>query len=156
ARRRLLAIAEAHPAVRTEGAGALPHSSRPRNLLVAVTLCGAGRGHITELAAGRDVYASPRLSPGGRCLAFLTLDLPDMPWDGAALNVAAVGADGALVAPRRIAGGAGSAAFQPEWSGEDLYYVADISGFGALYRWRDGRSVRIAGAQGRDLMRPQW
>jgi dipeptidyl aminopeptidase/acylaminoacyl peptidase len=154
-RGRLIAIAETHPAVRS-GQGALPHSSRPRNALVAVTLCGARRGHITELAAGRDFYASPRLSATGRCLAFLAWDLPDMPWDGAALSVAAVGADGALAAPRRIAGGAGGAAFQPEWSGEDLYYVADHSGFGALYRWRDGRSVRIAGARGRDLMRPQW
>jgi dipeptidyl aminopeptidase/acylaminoacyl peptidase len=153
---RLIAVAETHPAVGAAGRSALPHSSRPHNALVAVTLRGAGRGHITELAAGRDFYASPRLSASGRHLAFLAWDLPDMPWDGAALSIAVVAADGALRAPRRIAGGDGGAAFQPEWSGEDLYYVADNSGFGALYRWRDGRSTRIAGARGRDLMRPQW
>ena len=46
------------------------------------------RGQVTELATGRDFYASPRLSPDGKRLAFLAWDLPDMPWDSAALYVA--------------------------------------------------------------------
>src|SRR5262249_51333713 len=109
------------------------------------------------IAEGSDFYASPRLSPDGRRLAFLAWDLPDMPWDGATLKLAEIGADGSLLAPRRIAGGAGSAAFQPEWSSEgDLYYVSDAGGFGALYRFRGGKSKRIFGARGLELMRPQW
>jgi dipeptidyl aminopeptidase/acylaminoacyl peptidase len=143
ARGRLICAAEMHAPRR-----------RPRNLLVAVAL---DDGRIEELASGRDFYTSPRLSPDGMHLAFLAWDLPDMPWDSAALHVAALGEDGALIEPRRIAGGAGSAAFQPEWSRDgDLYYVSDADGWGALYRWRRGKSVRVAGAPGLELMRPQW
>jgi dipeptidyl aminopeptidase/acylaminoacyl peptidase len=145
ARGRLICAAEMHaPKARR----------RPRNLLVAVALAD---GRIEELASGRDFYASPRLSPDGTQLAFLAWDLPDMPWDSAALYLTALGNDGALMRPRRIAGGAGSAAFQPEWSGDgDLYYVSDADGWGALYRRRRGKSVRVAGARGLELMRPQW
>jgi dipeptidyl aminopeptidase/acylaminoacyl peptidase len=157
ARARLIAVAEMHPTDRAAREATVAAQRRPRNALVAVGLGGAARGRITELAAGRDFYASPRLSSDGRRLAYLSWDLPDMPWDSAAVSVAALADDGALLSPRRVAGGAGSAAFQPEWSAEgDLYYVDDASGFGALYRWREGRSVRVAGARGRDLMRPQW
>jgi dipeptidyl aminopeptidase/acylaminoacyl peptidase len=148
-RARLIAIAEIHA---REASGA-----RPRNVLVAVALCGAHKGRIIELASGRDFYASPRLSPDGTRLAYLAWDLPDMPWDSAALNLARLGDDGALLATQRIAGGAGSAAFQPEWSRDgDLYFVSDASGWGALQRWRNGKSARVAGARGLELMRPQW
>jgi dipeptidyl aminopeptidase/acylaminoacyl peptidase len=145
-RDRLLAVAEIHR----------PDASRPRNALVAVSLA-ASRASLIELASGRDFYASPRLSPDGRALAFLSWDLPDMPWDSAALTLARVGDDGALGGNVHIAGGGKGAVFQPQWSGDgDLYYVSDASGWGALYRWRDGKSVRVAGAVGRELMRPQW
>src|SRR5262245_9803863 len=73
-RRRLIAVAETH----ARGA----RHALPRNALVAIPLSRKG-GQVTELAAGRDFYASPRLSPDGRQLAFLVWDLPDMPWDSA-------------------------------------------------------------------------
>src|SRR5262249_35437411 len=147
-RQRLIAVAEIHP-----GAG---RSGLPRNVLDAIPLAAEG-GPLTELAASRDFYASPRLSPDGARLAFLAWDLPDMPWDSAELLVAAVGEAGGLVRAQRIAGGSGGAAFQPEWDrAGDLYYVSDASGWGAIYRWRRGTSRRVAGARGRDLMRPQW
>ena len=42
----------------------------------------------SPLIEGHDFYASPRLSPDGRRLAFLAWDLPSMPWDAAQLFVA--------------------------------------------------------------------
>ena len=146
---RLIAVAEVHSG--DEGA----HAS-PRNVLVAIALSGR-RGEIAELASGRDFYASPRLSPDGRILAFLAWDLPDMPWDSAALYVADVRKDGSLGRPRRIAGGPGAAAFQPEWgpTGE-FYFVSDQTGWGCLYRWRNDRITRVHGKRGADLFRPQW
>jgi dipeptidyl aminopeptidase/acylaminoacyl peptidase len=149
-RRRLIAVAEIRETGATDG------DALPRNALVAVALSGT-RGRITELAAGRDFYASPRLSADGRSLAFLAWDLPDMPWDSAALHVAPVRADGALGKPRHIAGGADGAVFQPEWgpSGE-LYFVCDRTGWGCLYRWQNERIVRAHGGRGADLFRPQW
>ena len=87
ARGRLIAVAEVHPAKGDAG-----HQAQPDNLLVAIAL--GSQGEVTTLAEGRDFYASPRLSPDGRRLAYLAWDLPDMPWDSAALHVAGVAASG--------------------------------------------------------------
>jgi dienelactone hydrolase len=145
-RRRLIAVAEVHGG----------SDGQPRNMLAAIALSGE-RGQITELATGRDFYAGPRLSPDGLSLAFLAWDLPDMPWDSAALYVAAVHEDGQLGKPRHIAGGADGAAFQPEWGPRgELYFVSDTTGWGCLCRWQNGRTARVHGARGRDLFRPQW
>jgi dipeptidyl aminopeptidase/acylaminoacyl peptidase len=153
ARGRLIAVAETHEKSEVGG-----HAD-PRNALVAISLSEAARGQITEIVGGRDFYASPRLSPDGRFLAFLAWDLPDMPWDSAALHIAPISADGRLGRPRRIAGGGGTegAVFQPEWgpSGE-LYFVCDKTGWGCLYRWQGGKIVRVHGSRGADLFRPQW
>src|SRR6185295_4825220 len=88
---------------------------------------------------------------------FLAWDLPDMPWDSATLYVGELRDDGHLGKPRRIAGGRNGAVFQPEWgpSGE-LYFVSDETGWGCLYRWQNGRIVRVHGRRGADLFRPQW
>jgi dipeptidyl aminopeptidase/acylaminoacyl peptidase len=146
ARRRLIAVAEIH----TRG------EKLPRNVLVSLPLSGHGRT-IDVRARGRDFYATPRLSPDGAQIAFLAWDLPDMPWDSAALYVAAIEADGSLGRPRRIAGGEGSAVFQPEWGLDGhLYFVGDESGWGQLYRWRDGAVASVHGKPGAELFRPQW
>ena len=106
---------------------------------MSIALSGKA-GQIGELATGRDFYASPRLSPDGTQLAFLAWDLPDMPWDSATLYLARVGDDGRLGRPKKIAGGDGSAVFQPEWGPDgQLYFVWDETGWGQLYRWQDGK-----------------
>jgi dipeptidyl aminopeptidase/acylaminoacyl peptidase len=144
-RRRLIAVAEIHQ-------GEKP----PRNALVAVAL-GANRGVISELATGRDFYSSPRLSPDGARLAFLAWDLPDMPWDSAALYVAGVRADGTLARPKKIAGGGGSFVFQPEWGADGrLYFVWDDTGWGCLYSLQGDKVARVHASPGADLSRPQW
>jgi hypothetical protein len=56
----------------------------PVNAIVAVDLGdGGGPGHV--LASGHDFYASPRLSPDGRWLAWLAWDHPNKPWNGTQL-----------------------------------------------------------------------
>jgi dipeptidyl aminopeptidase/acylaminoacyl peptidase len=151
AHRRLIAVAEVHDAKADSSDHALP-----RNVLAAIALSGE-RGHVAELAAGRDFYASPRLSADGRSLAFLAWDLPDMPWDSATLYVAGVREDGSLGRPRRIAGGADGAVFQPEWGADgELYFVCDKTGWGHLYRWQNDSIARVHGRRGADLFRPQW
>src|SRR4029453_987682 len=56
----------------------------PVNAIVAVDLGDrGGPGHV--LASGHDFYASPRLSPDGRWLAWLAWDHPNMPWNGTRL-----------------------------------------------------------------------
>ena len=123
ARRRLIAVREDHRG----------GSHEPRNSLVAIACEGAA--DPVELAAGHDFYAAPRLSPDGRRLAWLAWNHPLMPFFDTELWLADVAADGALVAPRRIAGGIGESLAQPQWSPDGrLYVVSDRSGWWNLYR----------------------
>jgi hypothetical protein len=151
ARNRLVGVAETHAP--RKGAG----HALPRNALVAIALGDGVRGRVTELASGRDFYASARVPPDGARLAFLAWDLPDMPWDSASLYVAVLRADGSLGRPRRIAGGKGSAVFQPEWGPDGhLYFAWDESGWGCLYRWDGKRMPRVDRAPRAELWRSQW
>ena len=68
------------------------------------------------LADGRDFYASPRISPDGRRLAWLEWDHPNMPWDGTELRLAALDGDGLAGDPVTVAGGPEESVFQPAWS----------------------------------------
>jgi len=150
-RARLIAVTEAHAPKGGGEAHALP-----RNALMAIALTGK-RGQMTEIAATHDFYASPRLSADGKRLAFLAWDLPDMPWDSAALYVASVRADGTLSRLKRIAGGNDNAVFQPEWGPDGhLYFTWDKTGWGHLYRWTGDRITRVHGSAGAELWRPQW
>lgn len=107
------------------------------NTIVRVALDGTDAGQ--PILSGNDFYSSPRLSPDGSRLAWLTWNHPDMPWDAAELWVAAVNDDGSLAGGRRIAGGSGESVFQPEWSpGGALFFVSDPTGWWNLYRWRNG------------------
>ncbi|MFZ1109805.1 MAG: prolyl oligopeptidase family serine peptidase [Rhodomicrobium sp.] len=145
-RARLIAAGETH------GGAALPE-----NALWTIPASSDPAESAAMLLSGRDFYASPRLSPCGGFLAFLAWDLPHMPWDAARLFVAEVGADGALAEPAAIAGGDGSACFQPEWDKDGaLYFVWDAGGAGALYRWRAGDAPRRIAALDGDLSMPLW
>ncbi|HLG69673.1 MAG TPA: S9 family peptidase, partial [Chloroflexota bacterium] len=89
-----------------------------QNEIVAVD---AG-GSVMTLASGADFYSNPRISPDGKRLAYLSWNLPNMPWDGTDLWVANL--DGSQ--PEHVAGGPGESVFQPEWSPDGiLHYVSD-------------------------------
>jgi dipeptidyl aminopeptidase/acylaminoacyl peptidase len=103
------------------------------NYVAAVSLDGAGT--ISRLAAGRDFYAYPRLSPDGSRLCWVCWDHPNMPWDDTELWVADLDATGAVVRSERVAGGPDESIFQPQWSPDGvLYYMSDRSGWWNLYR----------------------
>jgi dipeptidyl aminopeptidase/acylaminoacyl peptidase len=145
-RERLICVREDH----TEAGG------EPQNTLVAVSLApGTGAG-VRVLASGADFYSSPRLSPDGRHLTWISWDHPNMPWDGTDLWLAPVLADGGLGQAERIAGGPAESIFQPEWSPSGtLYFVSDRSGFWNLYRRRDGQVKAVCPAQA-EFGVPQW
>ncbi|MDR7400981.1 MAG: S9 family peptidase [Armatimonadota bacterium] len=144
-RRRLICVCEDHARGDQEA----------ENYLAAVPLEG-GRPQV--LVRGADFYASPRLSPDGAVLAWLSWDRPNMPWDGTTLWVAAVRADGTVEEPHRVAGGPEESVFQPEWSPDGiLYFVSDRTGWWNLYRW-DARAGRVEPVVLREAEfgRPQW
>ena len=62
------------------------HSSEDREpeiVLVALELDGSGQ--VTTLVSGCDFYSSPRVSPDGDRLAWLSWSHPNMPWDSTEL-----------------------------------------------------------------------
>ena len=118
-------------------------------------------GHV--IASGYDFYSTPRLSPDGSKLAWLSWRHPNMPWDGTELWVADVTAAGALDNHVQVAGGPGESIYQPGWSPDGaLYYVSDRSGWWRLYRSdrsdRSDRSVEVVRGSAADAEfgRPQW
>ena len=105
----------------------------PVNSLVTVPL--QDHESPTVLVSGNDFYASPRLSPDGSRLAWITWNHPNMPWDGTELHVGEFGADGSIHNSLRVAGGEKESIFQPEWSPKGtLYFVSDRTGWWNLYR----------------------
>jgi dipeptidyl aminopeptidase/acylaminoacyl peptidase len=105
------------------------------NFLVALDMKGTEK----VVASGHDFYAAPRLSPDGKELAFLTWDFPNMPWDGTTLWLGEIDEEGNLHNKRAIAGGADESICQVAWSPKgELYFVSDRTGWGNLYRYREG------------------
>lgn len=123
------------------------------NYLTSIGLRGEDR---QVLVSGNDFYSSPRLSPDGSCLAWLTWNHPEMPWDGTELLVGELEADGSVGRTEHIAGGADESIFQPEWSPDGvLHFVSDRTGWWNLYRWHEGRIEPLFEIEA-EFGSPQW
>ena len=143
-RNRLISVREDHTAGENEAI----------NTLVGIPLDGSDSGQV--LVGGNDFYSSPRLSPDGARLAWMTWNHPNMPWDGAELWVSEIRADGSLGCTKCVAGGVDESIFQPEWSPDGtLYFVSDRSNWWNLYRIQDG-SVEPVCKMEAEFGRPQW
>jgi len=107
------------------------------NTLVSIALNGGGDSQV--LVSGNDFYSSPRLSPDGSYLAWLTWNHPNMPWTQTELWVGEIMKDGSVGHTEQVAGGVDESIFQPEYSPDGtLYFVSDRTGWWNLYRWCDG------------------
>ncbi|MCD4669605.1 MAG: prolyl oligopeptidase family serine peptidase [Actinomycetia bacterium] len=130
-RQRIIAVREDHRPKR-----------EAENSIVTVSL---ESGKVDVLVKGNDFYSSPRVSPDGSQLAWLTWNHPDMPWDAAELWAAPLASDGSLGEAGYVAGGPDESVLQPQWSpdaGEpELYFVSDRSDWWNIFRIsrRDGQ-----------------
>lgn len=105
----------------------------PVNTIVSINLDDGA--DIRILIEGDDFYASPRLSPDGSQLCWLSWNHPNMPWDGTQLWVAEIDGGGFLGEKQLVAGGVDESIFQPEWSRDGvLYFVSDRSNWWNFYR----------------------
>jgi acetyl esterase/lipase len=142
-RKRVLAICE-------------DHSVSGHEPVTSVVAVDVATGQLSTLASGSDFYSSPRLSPYGDRLAWLTWNHPNMPWDGTTINVAAIHESGSLHDIRTVAGGTEESIFQPEWSPSgQLYFVSDRTGWWNLYRVEvDG--TKCLWSKAAEFGVPQW
>ena len=124
------------------------------NTIVAVDLTQGGPGEI--LVSGHDFFSSPRLSPDGKRLAWLSWDHPHMPWVGTELWVADLDSAGRPATPSRVAGGESESIFQPEWSPDGvLHFISDRTNWWNLYRWQDGHAIPLCPIEA-EFGQPQW
>ncbi len=145
-RGRLVCVREDHTAAGREAV----------NTIVSLPCESGGSDPGRVLVSGNDFYSSPRLSPDGSCLAWLTWNHPNMPWDGTELWLGEVAPDGSLGRSERIAGGPSESIFQPEWSPDGtLYFVSDRTGWWNLYRRREGRCEPLC-EMAAEFGGPQW
>ena len=110
--------------------------------VVGLPLDGVSAGEV--IASGYDFYSTPRFSPDGAQLCWISWRHPNMPWDGTELWVADVTDSGQLRALRHVAGGDEESIYQPGWGPDGtLYFVSDRDGWWRLYRSdRSSRSDR--------------
>jgi len=126
ARGRLICVREDHTA-----------DGEPVNTICGVGLDGESADAV--LVSGSDFYASPRLSPDGSRLAWVTWGHPNMPWDSTELWVGEVDTDGSVVRSKHVAGGPGESVVQPEWSPDGvLHFVSDRTDWWNIYRLTGG------------------
>ncbi len=117
------------------------------NTLVAVPLDG-GLSEGTVLVGGHDFVSSPRVSPDGEHLAWVTWEHPDMPWDSTVLWRG----DPLGGHARVVDGGAGVSVGDVGWLADGrLLYASDRSGF-----WNLTTDLVPVHAVERDCSDPGW
>lgn len=87
-------------------------------------------GKIEKIVEGNDFYASPRVSPNGQFLAYITWNHPNLPWDETELWVLDLKSG-----EKRLIAGDGAAVVDPKWSPQnELYYVSDKNNWWNIYK----------------------
>jgi dipeptidyl aminopeptidase/acylaminoacyl peptidase len=108
-----------------------PNLKEPENCLVTIDLI---TGNVTKLVTGNDFYTSPKLSPNGNYLAWISWNHPNLPWDGTFLSIGKVENNGSLTEIKVIAGGQNESICEVKWSPEnELYFASDKTGWWNLY-----------------------
>jgi dipeptidyl aminopeptidase/acylaminoacyl peptidase len=124
------------------------------NELVAIPTDGQENPRV--IVSGNDFYSSPKISPDGKSLAWLTWNHPQMPWDGTELWMAQWEGKPELTNRRKIVGGPETSVFQPEWSQTgSLFFISDENGWWNLYVYEEG-FVEAVLLEEVDIGYPQW
>ncbi len=128
----VIAVAELHKA----------GEDMPQNMLISLSLSANKADKVKIITSGQDFYAYPRVSPCKTKLAYMTWNLPNMPWQNAQIITADITPKG-LQNSQVITGGGSSAGFAPTWGRDGLYYISDETGIGNLYVYKAGKAVNM-------------
>ena len=143
-RNRLICVCEDH-----ENA-----DSEAENSLITINLT---TGKIQPLVTGDDFYSSPRLSPDGRQLAWLSWNHPHMPWDSTYLWLADFDELGNVGQPTLVVGGEAESICEPKWHSDGkLYFSSDRTDWWNIYRRNKNGSVEILHQMAAEFAYPHW
>jgi dipeptidyl aminopeptidase/acylaminoacyl peptidase len=137
------------------------HTEAPREAVTTLVSIPLEDGPVIVVASGEDFYSTPRVSPDGTSVCWLSWCHPRMPWDGTELWVATLRAGGMVEAPRLVAGGSDESIYQPGWLEDgSLVFASDRDGWWRLYRATAGpdtvESVLTTPPPATEFGRPQW
>ncbi len=143
-RNRLICVTEDHTKTDRE----------PVNSIVAISLA---TGEITTLVIGNDFYTSPRISPDGKQLAFISWDHPNMPWDSSYLRLGNITQDGSIEDIEIVAGGEAESICEPKWSPDGrLYFSSDLSDWWNIYLRNTDGSIECLHPMSAEFAYPHW
>lgn len=105
-----------------------------RNTIVAIN---TNTEEQTIIAKGNDFYSSPRVSPDGKKLAWITWVHNNMPWDDTQLFVSDIEIQGDKIVvkgSKQVAGDKGLNLMEPRWTANgNLLVIADKEGWWNLH-----------------------
>ena len=129
----------------------------PEHILNQI-VCFPSDGSIDPrvIFSGTDFVSSPKISPDGLTLTWLSWDHPNMPWDDTQLHMAQINSDGGLSNRKLIAGGSEESITQPTWSPDGvLHFISDRSGWWNLYFFENEEITRLVELDA-DFAGPDW
>jgi len=114
-----------------------------------------------QLVKGADFYMSPRWHPGGKAVAWIEWNHPNMPWDGSRLILGRLESNPPrLVDSHCVAGDADHAVSQPQFSPDGRYLSYLVSNGEwedlVLLELQTGQSRILVKGDGFHLAQPAW
>jgi len=142
-RDRILCVREDH---RKQGKEAV-------NTIISMDLNGKD---VKKIVFGNDFYSSPRISPDGSYLAWITWNHPCMPWDKTELWIGELSDNNLVEKPIRITRDHEESVVQPLWSPESiLYFISDGNNWWNIYCWKDDKVTPICPMEA-EYATPPW
>ncbi len=114
-----------------------------------------------QLIKGADFYMSPRWHPGGKIIAWIEWNHPDMPWDGTRLMLGRLeGNPPKLIDSHSVAGDLDQPVCQPQFSSDGRYLSYLVSNGEwedlVLLELQTGLSRVLVKGEGFQLAQPAW
>lgn len=126
----------------------------PKSAIVSLPLDASDKERV--IVEGPDFLSSPRLSPDGKILVWLSWEHPFMPWDWTRLHLAPLTLYGSITPAVVLAGRERESIVQPGFAPDGtLHFCSDRTGWWNLYALRGDKIVPVAPVDA-EIGGPHW